>query len=359
MAGMPRQRKPYVQKEINRHGNTVWYFRRGDGPRTRLRGDYESVEWLRDYEAAFDGKKPDDAPKVAKGTLKWLVQQYKDSGRFLNLAVETQKMRGRILNTVCKTGGDLKISDITPKMISAGRVRREAKPFAAVNFVKVMSQLCAWAVDAGHMDENPALKVKAVMPGSDGHHTWSEAEVEQFHAFHPIGTRPRLAMDLMLYTGLRRGDAVKLGRQHIRNGVITYRASKNDVEVVIPLLPPLAASIAATETGDLAFLVTAHGRPWVKESFGAWFGEQCKDAGVPGRAHGLRKAGATFAAENGANEFQLSAMYGWKSSKMAGTYVRKANKATLAKQAANALSPHLEFGAGESPKSAAKSKAEK
>jgi integrase len=38
----------------------------------------------------------------------------------------------------------------------------------------------------------------------------------------------------------------------------------------------------------------------VKESFGAWFREACKSAGVPGSAHGLRKAGATRAAENGA-----------------------------------------------------------
>jgi integrase len=150
-------------------------------------------------------------------------------------------------------------------------------------------------------------------------------------------------MDVMLYTGFRRADAVRFGRQHVRNGVIQYRATKNGVEVIIPVLQPLAESIAATkEVGDLTYLVTAHGRPWVKESFGTWFGEQCKAAGVPGRGHGLRKAGATFAAENGANTMQLAAMYGWKNPRMAETYVRKANKTVMAKQAANALFPHLE-----------------
>ena len=88
-----------------------------------------------------------------------------------------------------------------------------------------------------------------------------------------------------------------------------------------------------------------HGRPWVKESFGTWFGERRKDAGVPGRAHGLRKARATFAAENGANEMHLAAMYGWKNPRMAERYVRKANKTHMTKQAANALFPHLEFPA--------------
>lgn len=352
MPDMPRKRLPYVQREVTRHDTVVWYFRRGDGPRVRLRGEYESPLWLRDYENAKRGKPKDEAPTAHKGTMKWLVGQYKESGRFLNLAPETQKMRARVLDKICETGGDVLISEITAKMISAGKVRREATPFAAVNFVKIMSQLCTWAVDAGHMDENPAAKVKATMPESDGHHTWTVEEVQRFHAVHAVGTRARLAMDLMLYTGLRRGDAVKLGKQHVRDGVITYRASKNGAEIVIPLLKPLADSIAATPTGDLAFLVTAHGRPWVKESFGTWFGEQCAEASVPGRAHGLRKAGATFAAENGANEFQLAAMYGWKSSKMAALYVRKANKARLAKQAANALSPHLEFS---SPHHAGKS----
>lgn len=343
MPAMPRPRKPYVQRETSRHGKTVWYFRRGDGPRIRLRGEYESAEWLKDYDAAFAGTKRDEAPTAAKGTLKWLVQQYKDSGRFANLAPETRAMRTRMLDNICKTGGDLKISEIDKNMISAGFVRREATPYAAVNFVKMMSQLCSWAVAANYMAENPATNVEAVAPESDGHHTWTIEEVEKFREFHKVGTKARLAMDILLFTGFRRGDAVRFGRQHVRDGVIRYRATKNGVEVVIPLLQPLAESIAATETGDLAYLVTAHGRPWVKESFGTWFGEQCKAAGVPGRAHGLRKAGATFAAENGANEMHLAAMYGWKNPRMAERYVRKANKTHMAKQAANALFPHLEF----------------
>ncbi len=82
----------------------------------------------------------------------------------------------------------------------------------------------------------------------------------------------RLAFDLLLYTGLRRGDAVRVGRQHERDGVITIRTEKHRKGkpgelVSIPILPPLAASIAATKTGDLTYLVTDAGQPWVKESF--------------------------------------------------------------------------------------------
>lgn len=340
MPTMPRPRKPYVQKETTRHGKTVWYFRRGDGPRVRLRGDYESPEWLEDYAAAYQGKGPEPVAAASNGTLRWLVDQYMESGRFLRLSPETREMRRRVMENVCKTGGNLKIADITAREITAGRVRREATPYAASNYVKIMSQLFSFAVDAGHLTENPTVGVDRSAPPSEGHHVWTVEEVEKFQSVHKLGTTPRLAMDVLLYTGLRRADAVLLGRQHIKGGVIRYRASKNGVEIIIPLLQPLAESIAATKTGDLALLSTAHGRPWVKESFGTWFAEQCKLAGVPGRAHGLRKAGATFAANNGASEYQLAAMYGWKNPRMAEVYTKKVNRTKLAEQAANSLFPH-------------------
>lgn len=352
MRDMPRPRKAYVQKEETRHGKTVWYFRRGNGPRTRLPGEYESEEWLQAYRAAFNGDEAKPAPTVSQGSLRWLVDRYQESGRFKRLSPETQEMRRRVLLNVCGTGGDLKFANITSADILAGKVRREAKPYAAMNYVKIMSQLFSFAVDAGHLTENPAKNVDRSAPPSDGHHVWTVEEVEKYQNHHKIGSRARLAMDLLLYTGFRRADAVRLGKQHVKDGVIRYRTSKNRVEVVIPLLQPLADSIAASKVGDLAFLVTEHGRPWAKESFGTWFADQCKAAGVDGRAHGLRKAGATFAANNGANEYQLAAMYGWKNPRMAETYTRKVNRTRLAEQAANRLSPHPVSGAGDGPSTA-------
>ena len=123
----------------------------------------------------------------------------------------------------------------------------------------------------------------------------------------------------------------------MRDGMITLRAEKTGEEVFIDILPPLAASIAATKTGDLAFLVSETGKPWVKESFGNWFGDVCRKAGCPGSAHGLRKAGATRAAERGATERQLMAIFGWSSGRMAQHYTRKADRKRLARDAVHLL----------------------
>lgn len=105
------------------------------------------------------------------------------------------------------------------------------------------------------------------------------------------------------------------------------------------MLDPLARSIAAAKTGDLTFLTTERGTPFVKESFGNWFKKACDKAKVPGSAHGLRKAGATRAAENGATERELMALFGWSSGKMAAHYTRAASQKRLAEEAASLLLP--------------------
>ena len=115
------------------------------------------------------------------------------------------------------------------------------------------------------------------------------------------------------------------------------------------------ATIAASKTGDLMFLATERGTPFVKESFGNWFRKACREAGCPGSAHGLRKADATRAAENGATVNQLMALFGWKTEKMALLYTSTTDRRRLALQAApllvsahtsNENLPHLGFCCG-------------
>jgi integrase len=130
---------------------------------------------------------------------------------------------------------------------------------------------------------------------------------------------------------VRRGDAAILGL--IRDGVIVIPTEKTRQTVTIPLLPELAEIIAATRTGDLALIATNNGRPMTKESFGNWFRNACRAAGVPGTAHGLRKAGATRAANNGATEAELEAIFGWRGGRMASLYTRHADRTRLARQA--------------------------
>jgi len=366
---MPRPRPPHLQHEKTRHGRWNWYVRKGHGPRVRLKAEYGSDEFWAEYRAALEGApRPANVPKAH--TLAWGLARYRESSAWSTLSNATRRQSENIYRAVIKTAGDVLLRDITPDTITAGRERRAAAPHAANNFLKSMRRFFKWAADPGGgklIATNPTIGVKLLKgKNKDGFHTWSNEEIERFEKRWPLGTRQRLALDLLLYTGLSRGDVVRLGRQHVSNGVITFRMEKGRGDGVVypPVLPILAATIAASRTGDLAFLVTERGTPFVKESFGNWFREACREAGCPGSAHGLRKAGATRAAENGATVNQLMALFGWKTEKMALLYTRKADRKRLAFQAGpllmqqaqplNGRLPHLGSGAGVATKTQAK-----
>lgn len=146
-------------------------------------------------------------------------------------------------------------------------------------------------------------------------------------------------LDVLLYTGLRRGDAVRLGKQHVRDGVATIKTEKSGytVEVTLPILAVLERTLAAGPCGDLAYIVGKTGKPLTKESFGNEFKDACRKAGVPGSAHGVRKIAATRAANSGATVAELEAIFGWQGGTMASLYTRAADRRRLAKQAMHKL----------------------
>ena len=367
---MPKPRPPHLHREQTRHGAHVWYVRKGHGPRIRLKGEYGSTEFWTEYRAALE-----DVPPAAKqpktNSLKWAIDRYRQSSAWSALSVTTRRQRENIFRHVIKTAGDEPLRAITGETIRAGRERRSATPHAANNFLKTMRGFFTRAVEENHTATDPTKGVRLLAGpnDADGFHTWTQEELDRFEARWPIGTRERLAFDLLLYTGLRRGDAVRVGVQHMRDGVIAIRTEKHRKGkagelITIPILEPLAASIAATKTGDLTYLVNERGQPWVKESFGNWFRDACRAAKCPGAAHGLRKAGAARAAERGASERQLMAIFGWSTGKMAQHYTRTADRSRLARDAAELLlreqpdnkkRPHLRSGAGASAKRRVKS----
>jgi integrase len=326
---MPRPRPPYLLRQVTRHGKAVWYVRRGEGPRIRIRAAYGSPEFSAEYQAALASLTLAPTPKAGEGSLGWLIKRYRESSAWATLAPATRRQRENIFRHVEKAAGDIPFKAITRAKIIEGREARQATPNQANNFIKSMRGLFHWAVDVEKATVDPTRDVKLLNVKTEGFHVWTDDEVSRFEAHWAVGTRERLALDLLLYTGLRRGDAVRLGRQHVKDGVFRIKTEKNGVIVEAPILAPLARSIEAAPTGDLAFIAGEHGRPMTKESFGNWFRETCRAAGVPGSAHGLRKAGATRAAENGATT-TLKAMFGWTDDAMPAHYTRTVDRAKTA-----------------------------
>ena len=114
-------------------------------------------------------------------------------------------------------------------------------PEAANNLLKVLRVVLAHGVDVGMIASNPALGVKRYRNRSEGNHSWSEIEIAQFQATHAIDTRAGLALALLLYTGQRRSDVVRMGWQHVKGNRIMVRQQKTGRPLKIPMHPNLVA----------------------------------------------------------------------------------------------------------------------
>jgi integrase len=338
---MPKPRPPYLHRERNRHGKYVWYVRTSRAsPRIRIDEEFGTAEFMQAYHEAIAGNTPKKLKlKVRHGSLEWLANQWKESSDWHLTKDATKRQRANILDRIVAENGDVPFREITEAHIADGRERRMATPAAANNFVKTLRALFKWACEDGrHASYNPAAGVKLFAQSADGFKAWTESDVAKFRDRWALDTRERLAMELLLHTGLRRGDAVRLGRQHIRDGVAHIRAEKTGEPLAFPILEPLAIILSNGPVGELNFIASADRQPMTKESFGNWFHDACKAAGVIASAHGLRKLAATVAAQDGATEKELQAWFGWKTNFQSQVYTRKANRETLAKSLGEKLS---------------------
>ncbi len=335
---MPRPRPPHLHLETTRHGKVNWYYRVGKGPRTRIRAKYGTPEFDAEYQAAANGTPRPVKGAPATGTLAWLVARYRETTVWADLSAATRRQRENIFRHVIETAGTQPFVKITKETTEAGRDRRVQTPAQARHFLDTMKGLFRWALKARLVKVDPTADVDNPKgKKGPGFRSWTEDDVLAYYRRWPIGTRERVWVDVLLYTGLRRGDAVRLGRQHVRvepdgKQVATIKTEKSNftVEVTLEILPVLQATLNAGPTGDLAFICGEHGRPFTKESFGNTFKDACKAAGVKGSAHGLRKLAATTAADNGATVAQLEAIFGWHGGRMASLYTQSANRRRLA-----------------------------
>lgn len=332
----------HVVEDVDRHGNVRIYVRPPGGKKVRLRERVGSPAFVEEHKAALL-----DAPKAAtlvkldgsvRGTVGWLVLQYYACAEFKLLNPRTQRVRRLILEKLCEKHGSKKYADLEARHIRQWRDARTDTPEAANGIIKALRQVYTFAVDNDLAKANPAKNVPYLQAQGDGFHSWTIAEVEKYEERHPVGTKARLALALMLYTGQRRSDAVLFGSAHVSGGWLTFTQVKNQgrkpITLSIPIRPELQAIIDATACGTAAFLVTEFGKPFTANGFGNWFRDRCDEAGLPHcTAHGLRKAAASRLADDGASEHEIMAITGHQTSKEVARYTKAARQKHLAERA--------------------------
>ena len=210
-------------------------------------------------------------------------------------------------------------------------------PEAANNLLRAVRILCAFGVDddPAWRADNPALGIKKFRMRGDGFVAWTEDDIAQYLRYWPAGSRQRLALLLLVYTGQRRGDVILMGRQHLSGDSIRVKQSKTGAHLTIPLHPDLRVVLEKLSSESLTFLSTQYGRPFKDgASFGNKFREWCDAAGLTGRsAHGLRKSAAVRLVEAGCTTKEVQAITGHASLREVERYTKAAEQEKLARQA--------------------------
>ncbi len=196
--------------------------------------------------------------------LEWLISRFMESGKWAATAPATRRQRELLYLSALKNGNP-RFASITRKHMQQAVEDRARTPALAKNYLKAMRALFGWAVENDHLAANPCDDVEPVAYKSDGFPAWNADDVHLFCERWPVGTSPRLALELFVTSGLRRGDMHKAGRQHLRGNVFSMRTAKTNVEITVEFPPSLLATIAATQTGDLHFIVKSDGQPFTSK----------------------------------------------------------------------------------------------
>lgn len=333
---------PNVHGYINRHGKAVFYYRVPGSPKVRLRGHPGSDEFMLAYDLARAGDRPKvelGSGRTKPGTVNAALVSYYQSSAFRDgLTESSQKMRRAILERFREAHGDKRVALMTQAALQ--NIINKKTPAGALNFRKAMRGFLDHCLSLNFIKADPLASVKLVEVKSAGHHTWTAEECQQFEAHHKIGTRERLAYELLLQASQSRCDVVRMGRQHVRNGMMTMGRQKTGVLFNVQVTPSLRQAIDAMPAGPhMTYLLTSFGKPFTAAGFGNWFRKACNDAKLPNRctSHGLRKAAATYFAEQGATDHQLMAWFGWTTISQAQVYTKAANRKRMAEAAARLI----------------------
>lgn len=325
---------PGVTRAPDRHGKARWRLRRtvkGRAIDCYLPGGYGSAEFRAAYEAALEGVRI-ETPRAKTGTLGWLVEHYLGSIRFKNLSDSRKRSLRGELDWIRTEAGELPFARFEVAHVEA-LMARKTGPTAANTVKKNLSSLFNYAIKNTFqgMQHNPARFADRMKENPDGYHTMTDAEIDRYLAKHGEGTKPRLALLLILNTGAARQDVCRLGWQNVTGNRIAYRRGKTHIGGNYPIMPELSAELEGLPRDQLLFLTHGQGRPYTVESFGNWFKDQCAAAGLPHcSAHAVRKAGATRLANAGATPDEIRAYLAHKTNKEGATYTGKADRARLA-----------------------------
>jgi integrase len=307
---MKRRLPQHVSAFVDRHGKERFRWRKTGFKAVYLKAHPGTEKRPSEEVLALNAGAAPIQPgseRILPGTISDLLARFYRSPLFTNAGERTQYVSRNIYEAFRTEFGDDRVDGFRFDHIEAilaaktrkktvtlanGRKREVGGATAAHILRKKLLRLFALAVKLGWISTNPVAIAERVKVPKGGWHTWTDEEIAQYQARHPLGTKARMAMEIALWTGQRRGDVHLFGPRHMKGGRIKYTQEKGGKELWLPAAPQMLEAIEAMPAVGLkTFIVTEYGNPFTKDGFGNWFRDRCDEAGLPQCAiHGLRKA---------------------------------------------------------------------
>jgi integrase len=326
----------WVTEFRDRHGKARLRYRRKGYPSYYFKAPFGTEAFREEYRQCLDGFTPVGAERSVPGSINDLIARYY-RGQEFQAGGEATRMKNRgLLEGFRAKHGAKTVANLQFEHIDAILADKAKEfPAAARNLRKQLRRLFAFAVKCRMRPDNPVDHTARIKPKIDaGWKAWSEEDVAAYQARHSLGTMARLTLELMLWTGNRKSDALKVGRQHIKNGAFHIYQQKTNKPLIIPIAPPLAEAIVAMPpNGHMTLITTEYGKPFSVKGFGARMRKWCDEAGLYDRsAHGLRKTISERMALSGAGNQGIKSVTGHSGDSEVALYTRGVDQERLARE---------------------------
>lgn len=303
-------------------------------------------EFHNQYLAARSGVKPEPISKASdhatKGSIVWLINKHlEDYHRQVDQGLRSRKTlnKKRYLFKPLLAQPD-KVMMIPTHVLEEMRDEMADRPSQADAFILGMRVMYDWAMRRKLVTSNPARGIEFIAPKAKGATPWTSAEVLQFLEYHKEGSKPHVALNILLWTGCRIEDLTHMGRHNevIVEGVEAIRfqpRKKGSAEVTVPFAPAMKKAVRAQKVQGMTYMLTQHGTPFASgDSMSAMFIRWCKQAGLKNRsAHGIRKAVGEILAEQGCTQYEIMAVHGHTQSATSEIYTKGVQRWRLAQGA--------------------------
>lgn len=335
---MAKLRLKYVNEYVDSTGKIRRYFRRNHKQLGPIPGEVGSEEFMAAYQAYLNLQPQKPKSRTGADSLAEFIEEYYASRIFTELAVATRAAYRAALDPISKIHGHRSGRHLTAEHAEKIIAKIGSTRPGMGNLTRAaMRRVFKLAVKNKRRPDNPFMGIEAYSVGE--HHTWTEAELKQYEDCWKLGTRERLAFDLLLYTGQRVGDVTTMKRTDMEGGLIHVVQQKTGAELWVPIHTALARSMAAYKIAGATLIGDPRGQPIKRSTLSALIRGAVKKAKLPPRCvpHGLRKAAMRRLAEGGGTAKQIASISGHKTLKEVERYTKAADQKMLARDAMNKM----------------------